>query len=111
MHNLERRCAVVVTLFAVLLAVLLGLVATPARAQNTSGKIIGQVSDPSGAVLPDVAVTATNTSTNVKTVGKTDRTGSFQILSLPIGGYTVEADKAGFAPTTSPEYRIEINQT
>ena len=102
------RRAISIALFIVLFT--LGL-ASSASAQNTNGKIIGQVVDPTGAVIPDVTVTAINVATSVATAARTDRSGNFEILSLPIGSYTVQTDKAGFAPTKSPAYTLEINQT
>jgi hypothetical protein len=82
-----------------------------ACAQTTSGKIVGQVTDPSGAVLPGAKVTVQNTMTHVATSTKTDKSGNFEALSLPIGQYTVEVEKSGFATTKSPIYTLEINQT
>ena len=93
------------------LALLLTLSFTPAIAQNTNGKIIGQVVDPTGAVLPQVTVTATNTQTKVAYITRTDKSGNYQILSLPIGTYTVQTEKTGFAPIQTPAYTLEINQS
>ena len=102
------RRAVPTALIALLF---LSFFAQPAIAQNTSGKIIGQVLDPTGAVVPDVTVSAISVDTGTKTVAKTDKTGNFQLLSLPIGRYTVQAEKEGFATTKTPVYTLEINQT
>src|ERR1700691_6451901 len=41
------------------------LFATDAIAQHATAKIVGTITDPSGAVVPDVKVTVTNTATNV----------------------------------------------
>ncbi len=79
------------------------------RAQDTTAKIIGQVSDKTGAVIPDAAITVTNTATGVTNTTKTDKNGSYQVNQLPIGAYTVQASEAGFATTTSPTYQLEIN--
>lgn len=80
-------------------------------AQTTNGKIQGQVTDQSGAVISGAAVTVRNAHTNLVTAVKTDRSGNFEALSLPIGQYTVEVERTGFATVKSPEYSIEINQT
>jgi outer membrane receptor protein involved in Fe transport len=82
-----------------------------AIAQTSNGQIIGVVTDPTGAVIPDAAITITNTQTNVKTQLTSDRTGSFKALSLQIGTYKVSAEKPGFSLAQSPEYQIGINQT
>ncbi len=82
-----------------------------ARAQTTNGQIVGVVTDQTGAVVPGADITAVDTQTNVGSKAITDKTGSFQLLSLPIGTYTVRAEKEGFSPTQSPAYPIGINQT
>ncbi|GAC1415327.1 MAG: hypothetical protein NVSMB62_02760 [Acidobacteriaceae bacterium] len=83
----------------------------PSLAQNTNAKMIGQITDSSGAVIPEAVITAINSSTAVKYSATTDKSGDFEILSLPIGTYTVQAEKAGFAVVKSPEYTLQINQT
>lgn len=94
-------------------AVLLAQAALGTRiwAQDATAKILGQISDASGAVLPDARVTVTNTATTVVSTTESDRSGNFQVSQLPIGPYTVRAEKEGFAPTTSPIYKLEINQS
>ena len=61
-----------------------------AYSQTDSGTITGTVVDHSGAVVPNVAVTIVNVSTNAKTVVKTDSNGSYTATPLKIGNYTVE---------------------
>jgi outer membrane receptor for ferrienterochelin and colicin len=41
----------------------------------------------------------------------TDARGFYQVLALPIGTYTVSADKKGFNPVTTTSSRLEINQS
>ncbi len=64
--------------------------------QGDRGEITGTVMDGSGAVVPAVQITATQTSTNVsyKTVSNT--AGDFTIPSLPVGTYQVKAEAPGF---------------
>lgn len=99
------------TLVSLSLLLVTALSGFTAFAQNTNGKIIGNVSDPSGAVIPGATITVEETATHVITKAVTGKSGNFEVLSLPIGKYTVEVAKEGFATTKSPEYRIEINQT
>ncbi len=80
-------------------------------AQDTTARILGQVADPTGAVIAGASVVATNTATGVKTTAETDRTGNFQLNQLPIGPYQVQASQAGFTTATSPEYKLQINQS
>ena len=77
----------------VLLAV---LSAALVLAQSGRGTILGTVSDPTGAVMPQVAVTVTNVETNVKAVVDTDELGNYRAPSLIPGPYSVTFEKAGF---------------
>src|SRR5947207_557371 len=74
---------------------LFGLSCTAALAQSTA-QITGVVKDQSGAVLPGVEVTVTQTDTGVKRSGLTDETGSYILPNLPIGPYRLEATLSGF---------------
>ena len=59
-------------------------------------QISGTVRDSTGAVVPDVQVTATQTDTGVKRVATTDAAGYYILPNLPLGPYRLEATKAGF---------------
>jgi len=95
---------------AVVLSITL-LLAGEATAQQATAKIVGTITDPQGAVVPDVQVTVTNAATNVRTETTTDKDGFYQVLNLPIGVYRITARREGFRTleTTSPP--LEINQT
>src|SRR5262245_36880066 len=63
---------------------------------QATAQISGSVKDQTGAVLPGVEVTATQTATGVKRSAVTDETGSYILQNLPIGPYTIEAALPGF---------------
>jgi hypothetical protein len=65
-------------------------------AQTITGDISGDVTDSSGALLPNVEVTAVNTETNFSRTATTSNTGNFRIPQLPIGPYKVTATAQGF---------------
>jgi len=65
-------------------------------AQRITGDIAGEVTDSTGAVLPNVTVTAVNTGTNYSRSAVTSDTGTFRIPELPIGTYKVTASAEGF---------------
>ncbi len=77
------------------LVVCLG-VSRPVLGQRITGDIAGDVTDSTGAVLPNVTVTAVNTGTNLSRSGVTSATGAFRIPELPIGTYRVTASAEGF---------------
>src|SRR5690242_13009229 len=80
-----------------LLAGFLFLASNPAeaRAQSTA-QMNGHVTDQTGAVLPGVEVTATQTATGIARSGVTDETGSYVLANLPVGPYRFEASLPGF---------------
>src|SRR2546422_5943875 len=71
------------------------LTCTGAWAQSTA-QINGTVKDQSGAVLPGVEVTVTQTDTGLKRSIPTDETGSYVLSNLPLGPYRLEAALPGF---------------
>jgi Carboxypeptidase regulatory-like domain len=64
--------------------------------QNAAGRIIGNVTDPSGASISGATVTVTNAATQNSQQTTTDRDGYYQVLALPIGTYSVAIEKDGF---------------
>src|SRR5262249_49968161 len=64
-------------------------------AQSTA-QLSGTVKDQSGAVLPGVEVTATQTATGSKRSVLTNETGSYVLTNLPVGPYRLDAAFLGF---------------
>ena len=84
-------------LFAIaLLFALIGGSVLPAMAQTFRGKILGTVTDPTGAAIAEATVTAKNILTGVKRSTTTDDAGNYTIAELPIGDYEVRVDARGF---------------
>src|SRR5436190_20806031 len=79
------------------------------QAQGTS-TINGTVKDPSGAVLPGVEVTATQTNTNTSRQTVSDERGSFILPNLPVGPYKVEAGLPGFRTFIQTGIELGVNQ-
>src|SRR2546427_7267679 len=63
---------------------------------QATAQVSGTVKDQSGAVLPGVEVTATQTATGVKRTVLTNETGSYVLSNLPLGPYRLEAALPGF---------------
>jgi len=85
--------------------------ATCASAQEATGKIVGTITDQTGAVIPGVHIVVTNTATHITRDTTSDSSGYYQVLSLPIGNYTVSASQRGFNPITTTASNLEINQS
>jgi len=73
---------------------------TPALAQSTSATVSGTIDDGSGALIPGVTVTATNTATSVATTVVSNEAGTYNFASLSPGVYTVSARLPGFQTST-----------
>ncbi len=91
------------------LFLLIGL-STFAYGDNVYATIRGTATDPTGAVLPGVKVTATNTATG-QTFSVTSRqSGEYQFLQLPVGSYTVTATKDQFKTFKTSTITLSLNQ-
>jgi Carboxypeptidase regulatory-like domain len=75
---------------------ILMLVAAGAFGQAETGSISGTVHDPSGAVVPNAAVTVTNLATSAARSAETGNIGQFDIPALEPGNYRVRITGKGF---------------
>jgi hypothetical protein len=64
--------------------------------QSTSASVSGTVQDASGALIPGVSITATNTETGVVTTVVSNESGAYNLASLLPGVYNVSAELPGF---------------
>ena len=94
-----------------LLAVVLLAACLPVLCQNSTGRIIGIVTDPQGAALAGAKVTVANAGTNVQRNTLTDSTGAYQVLDLPIGTYVVTVEMKGFTKAVTQPQELNINQS
>src|SRR3954471_4300967 len=67
-----------------------------ARAQAIYGSIVGVVTDPTGAVVPGVQVTAKNVGTGQTKDDTTDESGRFNLQNLLPGNYSLSMKGTGF---------------
>jgi hypothetical protein len=81
-----------------------------AAAQANRAAITGTVADATGAILPGVEVTATNTGTNVPTATRTNQDGIYVIPNLFPGPYSVEFKRDGFQTVIHPNVMLESTQ-
>jgi hypothetical protein len=82
-----------------------------AHAQTVTGAITGEVTDPSGAIIPGAQIVAHNQGTGVDTSATANSAGSYRIDFLPIGRYQVTVKAKGFNTETLPEFSLEVQQT
>jgi hypothetical protein len=97
---------VVLTIFAAMFVLVLASGDIWAQA---TGQISGTVKDQSGAVLPGVELTATQTETGVVRTVITNETGSYVLANLPIGPYRLEAALPGFRTFVQTGIVLQVN--
>jgi len=78
---------------------------------QTSGTITGEVTDPSGSVVPNAAITATNTATNVARTTETNSAGVYTFPNLIPGVYQVKATMSGFQTAVTNNIELQVQQT
>jgi hypothetical protein len=71
-------------------------------------QINGTVTDQSGAVVPDVQVTVTQTDTGLKRTATSDGKGIYVFPNLPLGPYNLEAMKMGFQTFARPGIVLQV---
>ncbi len=96
-----RRC--------LLSVVLLFAIAASAAAQTT-GSIVGRVTDETGGVLPGVSVEARSTALQGSRTAVTDGTGAYRLELLPPGEYTVTFTLEGFANATHEQIAVSLGR-
>lgn len=69
--------------------------------QTSEGRILGTISDSTGAVIAGAQVTITNTSTGVSRYLVTTSAGEYVAPNLPAGPYQVEVEAKGFKKAVS----------
>ena len=79
-------------------------------AQGTSGRILGRVSDPACAVLPNTRVALVNEATGVSRDARTNEGGDYDFVEVPVGTYRLEFDLTGFKKNVRHGVSLDINQ-
>ncbi len=101
--NPRTRWFLVATLF-------LCLGTSLAMAQTITATITGTVTDPSGAVVPNVSVKAANVATNLEYAAESNSAGVYNLLFLPAGSYRLTASATGFKQSVLGPFTLEVGQ-
>ena len=94
--------------FLILVLAVSTTVSMSAWAQSTA-QITGTVKDASGAVLPGVEVTATQTETGIARSTVSNETGVYVLPNLTLGPYKLEASLAGFRTFVQTGIVLQVN--
>lgn len=100
----RRRVALVV------LALLLGLPAAPARAQELYGGVVGVVKDPQGGLLPGATVVLVNRDTGLKREVVTNAEGAYTFTNVQNGPYDVRVGMPGFREAVRVQVPVAVGQ-
>ena len=70
------------------------------QGQTVFGRVSGSVKDSNGGAIPNANVTITNLATNFVRTATSDDEGFYTATNLPVGSYSVAAERAGFKRAT-----------
>src|SRR5262245_1218919 len=87
----------------------MSLLASPTRAQSTTGDLVGVVSSPDG-VIPGATITVTDNATGRIRTATASSDGSFAIRQLSFGLYTVKVTAPGFKALTAADVKIDVGR-
>jgi hypothetical protein len=88
----------------------MSLLAVSALGQGTTGRIIGRVADPTGAVLANAKVTLVNQATGVSRQVMTNSSGDYVVVEVVPGVYTMQFELAGFKKDVHKGIIVDVNQ-
>lgn len=84
------------------------LVPVSLQGQTVTGTILGNVTDSSGAVVPNVQITITNQDTGVARTITSTSDGLYNVPSLLPGKYTVDGKAAGFSNVQVKDVELSV---
>src|SRR5262249_20664503 len=79
-------------------------------AQTSNATLGGTISDASGALIPGVTITATNSQTGIVNSVVSNESGAYQFASLQTGTYKVSAELPGFRTQTYGDVALGVSQ-
>ncbi len=79
-------------------------------AQGASGRIVGRIADPTGAVLAGVKITLTNEATGISRAGQSNDSGDYSFVEVVPGTYTVQFELTGFKKNVQKSVIVDVNQ-
>jgi hypothetical protein len=85
------------------------VVGTASLWADVTGSILGVVHDPTQAVVAGARIVATNVETNLNRETISTGDGSYRILALPAGTYTVKATAPGFQQYITKNIDVKVN--
>src|SRR5438270_2353411 len=87
------------------------LACLPAWAQVESGRVVGTVTDPNGAAVPNASVVVMYAATNESVTVTTNESGDFTVTPLTPGVYSATIKAPGFQTARVQRFEVQVNQS
>lgn len=97
--------------FTLFFSLLMLCLPPPSLAQSTTGRVLGRVLDPTGAVVPGATLTLTSTGSGATQTVQASKTGDYVFLSVPVGQYKLQAQSTGFRDFIADGITVQLNGT
>src|SRR5690242_3048661 len=79
------------------------------EAQVLYGSIVGDVTDPSGAVVAGATIRIVNIGTGFSAQAVTNESGSYTLQDVPAGTYDLIVTASGFSSLTKTGIQVSVN--
>jgi len=76
---------------------------------QTTAKVLGTVTDSSGAAVPGAKITIKNSALGIERTTQTNDTGAYEVAALPPGAYNVQVEKTGFETQLAKNLVIDVS--
>ena len=106
----KSNCKLLAALVVAVLSISSTGLLMPLHAQSSNGSIVGNVADPSGAIVPGAKVAVINIGTNEKRESATDASGLYRFVNLAPASYRLEVDKTGFKHITRQPIEVQVGR-
>src|SRR5215471_17773921 len=99
------------TLATILFGVIVGVPAVLLAQTSNTGTVIGNISDPSGAVIPGVEIVLQDTATKDARSTITNENGHYTFVGLRPGSYSLTASLAGFQQAVVSPVEVLVSRS
>jgi hypothetical protein len=90
---------------------LLSFAGMEAMAQSVRGSLAGSITDPSGGLIADAQITATNTASGYSLKSVSTSAGTYRFPEMPLGTYDVTVEAKGFSNQVQHGVQVTIGST
>jgi hypothetical protein len=104
-RKFQRAAALCAVWFGIIMAF-----GPPLASQNTTGRITGEVFDPSRAAIAGVSVTASHLATGQTFKAVSDNNGLYTFPNLAIGDYRITAEHSGFSTQVFDKITVNVGE-